>query len=505
MNFMQTLTAKGYDYVLSDLQFRPIVPTNGTRFAKLLKRIAENNLRVYVDYDCDPDGYFSALALVETFKLINFHNYTLVKHCVKRHSLSAAEVTTILNGHYDVVFVLDSSTNDLNLITQIAQSEATLCIIDHHESHYLFADHPQNAIIINPKIDSLYNKVCYDCLSAGALTALLCAFTLQTEFSVRPPTDLYLYGVITLYSDIMDLSNEYNIAYISKFQNTQLISSRLIKLFWDEKYSHFDKSYISFKLIPRLNALFRTENFNLLYKLFFECESLDYAVVKQQIEDHYIECRKYTDRLVASCQIDNSHAITVAVMQNVYETYARNFTGLVANKLASEYNKPVLCLHQTTPVLWGGSVRDPLSRNALSLFRPLCYAEGHKAAFGVEIPVAELNSILYMLDDAMASFTDTTESVVIFNWDENPTYQNDIQLMAAFNEFGGQGLPMMLGALTVQPRFKIYQSESKISVYGDRQKFLCFVPTLDVGDTMLVKPTLSGSSYVNMVNTIHLN
>lgn len=503
MNFMETLVAKGYDYVLSEQQFRPIVPTNGTRFAKLLHKIRDGNLRVYVDYDCDPDGYFSALALVETFKLIGFTNYTLVKHCVKRHSLSPVEVASIANEHYDVVFVLDSSTNDLNLIQSITQSGATLCIIDHHESHFLFADHPEQAIIINPKIDSLYNKVCYDCLSAGALTALLCAFTLQTEFNIHPPTDLYLYGIITLYSDIMDLSNAYNIAYISKFQNTQMISSRLIKLFWNDKYTHFDKSYISFNLIPKLNSLFRTENFNLLYKLFFECEGLDYDAVRQQIEDHYVECKKYVDRLVATCNIDNSHGVTLAVMTNVYETYARNFTGLVANKLASEYNKPVLCLHQTTPISWGGSVRDPLGRNVRSLFRPLCYAEGHKAAFGVEVPVAELDSILFMLDDAVPTLKEA-ESVIIFDWDNNPNYKNDIQLMAEFNEFGGQGLPMVLGALTIQPRFRIYHGENKISVYGDQQKYLCFVPTLDVGDTMLVKPTLSGSSYVNMVNTIHL-
>lgn len=505
MNFMQTLCTKGLDYVLSDLQFRPIVPTNGTRFAKLLQRIKDENLRVYVDYDCDPDGYFSGLILVETFKLLGFHNYTLVKHCTKRHSLNATEVASIANEHYDVVFVLDSSTNDLNLISQITDSGATLCIIDHHESHYLFADHPSNAIIVNPKIDSLYNKVCYDCLSAGALTALLCTFTLQTEFNIRPPVDLYLYGIITLYSDIMDLSNAYNIAYIAKFQNTQLISSPLIKLFWNEKYSHFDKSYISFNLIPKLNSLFRTENFSLLYRLFFESDNIDYDAVRQQIEEHYIECKKYTARLVASCRVDSSHGVVLAVMQNTHETYARNFTGLVANKFASEYNKPVLCLHQTTPVSWGGSVRDPLSRNVLSLFRPLCYAEGHKAAFGVEIPVAELDTIMYLLDDAISSFTDLNESVIIFDWDKNPNYHNDIQQMALFNEYGGQGLPMVLGALTVQPRWKIYRSENKTSVYGDQQKFLCFVPTLDVGDTMLVKPTLSGSSYTNMVNTIHLN
>lgn len=503
MNFLTTLRDKNLDYVLSDQPFRAIIPHNGKEFANLLEKIVKGNLSVFIDKDCDPDGYFAYKALVDTFALLNFSNYKTTHHTIKRHSLSEAEITAIANDSYDVVFILDSSTNDMRAIQKITDSGAIVCIVDHHESHYMFNDYPDKAIIINPKIDKQYERICYDKLSAGAITAILCAFTLETMFSIKPPVDLYLYGVITLYSDIMDMNNAYNIAYISKFQNTQQIKSPLIKLFWDEK-SHFDKSYISFKLIPRLNSLFRTESFEMLERLFDNITEYNLDALRKIIEDHYQECKHYTERLTAGCTITEYDNIVLAEMSEVYESYARNFTGLVASKVASTYNKPVVCLHRTTPTIWHGSVRDNLSRDLLSLFRPLCYAEGHDAAFGVQIPRRDSDTIMQSINTYLYTYA-AGDDVIIIDWDKDPNYATDIQLMAEFNEFGGQALPTALGAITVKPNYKIYRNERCIMVYGDGQKFVCLVPTLAAGDKLFVKPTLNGSSYTNFVNTVHLS
>lgn len=506
MSFLSILQQRDLDYVISDIPFKPVVPQNGIEFAKLLKRILEENLHVYIDYDCDPDGYFSAKALVDTFNLIGIQNFELCKHTIKRHSLNEAYVSKLVNKHYDVVFVLDSSSNNMNLIKGLHNVGTVCCVVDHHECSYNFSDYPKSAIIINPKIDAKYESVPYDCLSAGAITALLCAYTLQTVFKIKPPLDLYLYGSVTLYSDSMDMSNAYNISYISRFQNTPFINSKLITLFFDERYDHFDKSYISFKLIPRLNALFRTENFDLLFRLFFEMDTLDLAVVKQQIDMHYNDCRKYAQRLMSSCKITTYPDFIIAIMDRNSDAFARNFTGLVANMLSSEYDKPVICLHQTTPLEWGGSVRDPYSRNLLAVMSTLCYAEGHKAAFGIQMDAQNVDMLASVLAGELPEVSEAAQSVIMIDWDKHPTdFKNDLQLMATFNEFGGNGLPAAMGALSIKNNFRIYADKKKISIYGNGEKFICFAKTAAAGDVMLVKPTLNGSSYTNMVNSIHLS
>lgn len=506
MSFLSILQQRNLDYVINEIPFKPVVPHNGVEFAKLMKRISEENLHVYVDYDCDPDGYFSAKALVDTFTLAGIKNYELCRHTIKRHTLNEAYISKLVNRRYDVVFVLDSSSNNMTLMQRLHEVGTICCVVDHHICTYNFGDYPDSSIVINPKIDAKYNEVSYDCLSAGAITALLCAYTLRTVFNVNPPIDLYLYGSVTLYSDSMDMSNAYNISYISRFQNAQFINSKLITLFFDERYDHFDKSYISFKLVPRLNALFRTENFELLYKLFFETETLDLDVVRQQIDLHYEDCRKYAQRLMNACDISVYPDFIIAIMDRNSDAFARNFTGLVANMLASEYDKPVICLHQTTPLEWGGSVRDPYSRNLLAVMNTLCYAEGHKAAFGIKMDAQNVSMLASVLAGELPEVSEAAQSVIMIDWDKHPTdMKNDLQLMATFNEFGGNSLPAAMGALSIKNNFRIYTDKKKINIYGNGEKFLCFAKTAAAGDVMLVKPTLCGSSYKNMVNSIHLS
>lgn len=505
MSFISALRARNLEYVVDRQLFKPIVPQNGKRFAELIKRIVDENLRVYVDYDCDPDGFFSFRILMKMFELCNFTNYTYTKHTVKRHVLSESFVWNLSQEKYDVVFILDSSTNDMNAIKTLTDAGSIVCVVDHHESHYKFNDYPPSAVIVNPRIDRLYQDVVYDCLSAGAVCSLLCAFTLKTVFNIQAPTDMFLYGVVTLYSDIMDLSNAYNIAFISRYMNTQLISSPVIKLFWNEAYDHFDSSYISFKLIPRLNALFRTENFALLQKVFFSTEDLDYDALAEQIEEIYKYTKQYTEFLVSSCNVlfETPTLLTVCIPQQE-KAYTRNFTGLVANKFASAANKTTICFYDCSAQKYTGSVRDPFSRDIRVICSSCCYAEGHPAAFGIEISKSQSNIVLPIISDAISALSQDNQNLIIMNWDDNPDFKKDLQLMAEYNEFGGQGLPAALGALTIKPYFKIHRDPKKKMIYGDGEKFICFAPTVDTGDVMLIKPTLSGSDYKNIVNNVSL-
>lgn len=505
MSFISALRTRNLEYVVNRQAFRPIVPQNGKRFAELIKRIVDENLRVYVDYDCDPDGFFSFRILMKMFELCGFTNYEYTKHTVKRHVLSESFVWNLSHEHYDVVFILDSSTNDMNAIQTLTDAGSIVCVVDHHESHYKFSDYPSSAVIINPRIDMLYQTVVYDSLSAGAVCSLLCAYTLKAMFGIQAPTDIFLYGVVTLYSDIMDMSNEYNIAFVSRYLNTQLISSPVIKLFWDDRYDHFDSSYISFKLIPRLNALFRTENFALLQRVFFSKDDLDYDAIAEQINEVYAYTRQYTETLVANCQVllEDPSLLVVCIPHNEKD-YTRNFTGLVANKFASAVNKTVICFYDSFSQKYSGSVRDPFSRDIRTICSSCCYAEGHPAAFGIEISKSQADITLPIIAEAIGELSQDNQNLIIVNWDDNPNFKEDMQLMAEYNEFGGQGLPAALGALTIKPNYTIYRDTKKTMIYGDGEKFVCFAPAVDTGDVMLVKPTLCGASYKNMVNNVSL-
>lgn len=502
--FVSELQRRKLEYVLLGNTFKKIVPMNTYAFADMVQTIVSNNLRVYIDPDCDPDGYFSGLVVKRMFDYIGYTNYVVGKHDVKRHVIRQSFIANLLQQDFDAYILVDSSSNNMELINRVSSSGKLLAIIDHHETEYRHYDYPQGVVIINPKLDAKERSVVYDKLSAGAICALVCDYVLTTRYEHTSNHELYIYGFITLYSDICDLSNPYNLAYIRRFQNLELLGSDMLQMFRNE-WTHFDRSFVSWRLVPRLNALFRTERFDMLHQLFYEFESIDnpYSYC-EEIDEIYQDCRQYIQDLVPRCIVTQHKNFALVMLPEGVERKAHNFTGQVANHFASELNQTVLCLYSGSPSKYNGSVRDPFSRNILDIFQPLCYAQGHGAAFGVEIDKMMLPSIISTLNALEDLFVEEQQNVMLINWDGRT--KSDVlqeqRVMAEYNEFGGQGLPKALGVVTVKPSWRIYRSTKLINVYGDGMKFTCFIPTIQPGDVMLVSPTLNGSDIKLMVNNV---
>lgn len=505
--FIQELEKRDLQYILGMNQFIPIAPRNSDKFATMVQHIVENNLRVYIDPDCDPDGYFSARIIKGMFDRIGYTNYGVGRHDHKRHKLRQAYIGSLIDQGYQAFIIVDSSTNDLPVFEYIVSRGCLVACIDHHTPHYTFEDYPKGTVIINPLMESSTTKITYNKLSAGALCALVASYTLKVRYNITNVIELYMYGVVTLYSDSCDLSNPYNIAFIRTFQNQQIFNSDIISLFMNQ-YSHFDRSFISFNMIPRLNALMRMEKFDILYQLFFEPETIqDREAFKAAIEEIYRECKKYTKSLMDSCSIDQHKNFVVATLPKDVSPVARNFTGLVANALADQYNQTCMCLFHTDALTFGGSVRDPFSRNMLNVFSPLMHAEGHSAAFGISLRKEQLGDICKILDQLDDIFVQRQNDLIVIPWDNRPPAEirAEMQLMSEYNEFSGMSIPKAVGILTIQKNWKIYPAESYTKVYGNGQKFTCFVKSVMAGDVMIITPTSNGSDYQLIVNNVKYN
>lgn len=502
--FIEELKQRGLDYVLNDNPFIPIAPKNSDRFADLVQEIVKNNLSVYIDPDCDPDGYFSARIIKTMFDKIGYTNYIVGQHDHKRHSVRKSIVASLAQQGIDVFILLDSSTNDISLFEFIVSLGCRVACIDHHSTDHSFGDYPESAIIINPVMEHFDKGISYNELSAGALCALVASYTLKTRYNVVDVIELYLYGVITLYSDSCNLAQAYNIAFIRAFQNQQIIPSDIIQMFLTP-YSHFDRSFISFYLIPRINALMRLEKFDMLYKLFFQTHTIaDKVAFVQEVDEIYKYCKVYTQKLVESCKIDQHKNYVVAILPDGTDFIARNFTGLVANSFADKYNQTCLCLFPSSPTQYGGSVRDPFNRNVLPIFYPYMYAEGHPSAFGVSLDRDKLSNVCLILDSLDDMFESKQEDIIIIPWDGRPfeDIRAEMQMMSEYNEFSGGKLPKALGIMTVKNSFKIYVSQKYTTIYGGGCKFTCFVKLIGVGDILIATPTSNGSEYKLIVNNV---
>jgi single-stranded DNA-specific DHH superfamily exonuclease len=490
------LEKKGLVGVVQGVHFKKIIPKGAKSFLSLIKCIKENNLYCYVDPDCDPDGYFLGLEFKRMFDILDFHNYDIGHHIYKRHGINEAYAYNLIQKHYEVVFLLDSSTNDMGVIRILCNHDITVCIIDHHETEYEFSDYPNNCLIINPRIECHSGKVLYSELSAGAIGSLLCDYVLSTYIKHVDNVEFYIYGYITLYSDACNMSNLYNVAFIKEYRGRVLDLPEIVKLFMN-KQSSFNRNFVSFRMIPRINALIREEYFDLVWDLFYDIEkySGSYGNLINSIDIIYHNSKEYVSSLVLNCTIKEYDKFVVATLPLNVERKARNYTGLVANGIGEPKNKTTLCLMQMNADRFEGSVRDPFSRDILTLMKTLCYAEGHPPAFGISIPRQEIDTVINSLNSLSDFFALQDDNIMMLDMDAYPNItrsdlHSEVMTMAEYNEYGGQGLPsaFMLKRLCKGMILNKYKSNSTVSWLGER--IVVFNTTVNYGDVLILSPTL---------------
>lgn len=493
--FIDKLHDRQLEYIVNTPVVEGRVPLNVNRFIDLVHRIVQNNLKVYIDPDCDPDGLFSGLIIKKMFDRIPYDNYVVGKHLKKRHGLDEPYLVSLIQSGFDVVIILDSSSNELSNIKFLTDNGVEVAIIDHHNTDNIFRDYPEDCIIINPKIDSRFKTAEYSELSAGAICALVADCTLSAGFDKIYNDDLYLYGYITLYSDSCDMSNLYNINYIKAYRNSQELP-KLISMFMT-KYDSFNRNFISWRMVPRINALIRNEHFDFLYKLFYDDSYLvtnaDSAM--QYIDSVYNSTKDQKRVLADLCSIDDRFKnIVVGILPLDGEPIRSNYTGLVASMLAERYDKAAICLVRIDSNTYRGSCRDRFSRDLQSTFKNYCYAKGHGPAFGIEIPVYELESVLQNIDKHDEIFTEHANSIFV-NWDNMNRDSDDVyaeaEQMADYNEFSGNNLPEAYIVTTITDKYRITQTRygQKATVAG-RFCFESFKWPLHTGDLVMVRPTL---------------
>lgn len=129
----------------------------------------------------------------------------------------------------------------------------------------------------------------------------------------------------------------------------------------------------------------------------------------------------------------------------------RNLTGLIANQLMSEYQRPVLILNKVIneedgTITWEGSGRG-YDKSRLKDFRGfletnkyIMYAEGHANAFGCGIKDEDIRAFIASTNQALEGFDFTPMYSVDFIYDALELTDEEILSIAEMKCLWGQGL-----------------------------------------------------------------
>lgn len=411
-----------------------------------LDDIIKNDKKVLIVPDPDPDGLMCGLLWKNVLSLFSCTNFEIWDYKNRSHSVDFEAVAYSIEGKFDYIVILDAGTNDLASINKLCVFGVKPIVIDHHVSHYDYDAYPSECVIINTVMNNRKNVNCLFRLSAGALN-----FTLLYKYCCNKGyfyDFLSAYALVSLYSDSIDMSDRLNRSiYCMAVKLPQNSLPKFIRDFLLN--SVFNRRFIEFSLVPKINALFRAEEFGMLNDYFFNDSLTTFQrnSILNKIKDLYENKRKMVARVtdIVSREVLNNFVIanlsTCDLPDKTEKLY--NYTGLIANNLSQEYGKPCIVLCDTGTNV-KGSFRDLLGRNYLEIFSQFSKSEGHQAAFGIHLNYVDVYDFIDMIKNTVDKkfFIYKLEDNLVL--DMNDVYPNKKLLsdMAFYNEFSGHSLPM---------------------------------------------------------------
>lgn len=431
----------------------------------LIKHISQND-KVLIQIDSDCDGYTSAALLMNylycLFPSFVNNNISYRVHMGKQHGI----IPDTIPEDVKLVIAPDSSSNDYEAHEYLNLSGVDVLVIDHHEADHI----SEYACIINNQLCDYPTKS----LSGVAMVWKFCCYIdmlLKTDHAQKF-LDLVALGLV---ADMMDVRDFETRRLIDK--GLQQIRNPYFRGAIDKDQFHFTNEItpigVAFYIAPLINATTRVgtqEEKLMLFESMLDFRGYELVPstkrgCKGQAETRVEQaCRNCTNIKSRQTKIrDNSleKIEQIIVNQNLLSNKIlivqlddlitdRNLTGLIANQLMSEYQRPVLILNKIEnedgTITWEGSGRG-YDKSRLKDFRGflennkyVMYAEGHANAFGIGIKDEDISAFIASTNSALDGFDFTPIYNVDFIYKSDELTPDEVIDIAGMKSLWGQGV-----------------------------------------------------------------
>lgn len=431
----------------------------------LIKHISQND-KVLIQIDSDCDGYTSAALLMNylycLFPSFVNNNISYRVHMGKQHGI----IPDTIPEDVKLVIAPDSSSNDYEAHEYLNLSGVDVLVIDHHEADHI----SKYACVINNQLCDYPTKS----LSGVAMVWKFCCYIdmlLKTDHAQKF-LDLVALGLV---ADMMDVRDFETRRLIDK--GLQQIRNPYFRGAIDKDQFHFTNEItpigVAFYIAPLINATTRVgtqEEKLMLFESMLDFRGYELVPstkrgCKGQAETRVEQaCRNCTNIKSRQTKIrDNSleKIEQIIVNQNLLSNKIlivqlddlitdRNLTGLIANQLMSEYQRPVLILNRIEnedgTITWEGSGRG-YDKSRLKDFRGflennkyVMYAEGHANAFGIGIKDEDISAFIASTNSALDGFDFTPIYNVDFIYKSDELTPDEVIDIAGMKSLWGQGV-----------------------------------------------------------------
>ena len=436
--------------------------------AKMLIRHISQEDKTFIQIDSDADGYTSSSLLINylnsLFPGYVQNNISYRVHEGKQHGL----ILETIPEDVKLVIAPDASSNDYEVHQQLRERGIDVLVIDHHEAEKI----SEYACIINNQLCDYPTKS----LSGVGMVYKFCSYidSLLNIDNANQFIDLVALGLI---ADVM-LMKDFETKHLVNLGLKQITNPFFRGMTIKNEYSlggNITPFGVAFYIAPYINAVTRcgTQEEKLLL---FE-SMLDFKAYEQIPSTKRGFKGTYETRVEQACRnctnIKNrqnkARDASLKIIEQIIEEedllknqilivrlpadYAidKNLTGLVATKIANQFQKPTMIVNETHDaetgeLIWAGSGRI-FSQSNFTTFKDFLeesgyfdMAQGHQGAFGCAIKDKFIEKFTGYANRELANFDFTPKYYIDLEYDANYLIPADVLNIANFDNLWGQGI-----------------------------------------------------------------
>lgn len=421
--------------------YNPNLINNMQQGVEMLFRHLGKDL-IYLIVDDDDDGFTSAAiflnylykivpSIVEANIIYDFHPY-------KAHGIWLDQIPQ----ETKLVIALDSSSNEYDIHEQLFNKGIDVLVIDHHKADKV----SPFACVINNQLCDYPTKS----LSGAGMVYKFCKYIdnlLNLDYADNF-LDLVSLG---LTGDVMSL-RDLETSYLTRKGLENIQNPFMREMVEKNSYqlgTDITSIGVAFYIVPYINAVARLgtkEEKKILFEAMLNWKALNQipstkrgckgqmeAIVTQavrmsnNIKNHQNKIRDENIEIISN-QIEEKDLLKnkILIIQSTpEEPINRSISGLIANRLVSEYQRPVIILNEyniDNKITWEGSARgyEKSQLKDLQTFEQksnlINWAQGHANAHGLSISDENLSKFIDYCNQELKNVEFTPDYRVDFIW-----------------------------------------------------------------------------------------
>ncbi|HKJ27441.1 MAG TPA: single-stranded-DNA-specific exonuclease RecJ [Anaerolineales bacterium] len=375
----------------------------------LISAAIQDGRKIGVWGDFDVDGQTSTTLLVSALKTLNADviHYIPVR-ATESHGVHIPSLDTrmILEG-VDLLLTCDTGISAHEAVQHAKKRGLTVIITDHH-------DLPEQL----PEADAIINsKLLEEGHPLSTLAGVGVAYKLAEALFGETGNQDHLPGLLDLVAlglvaDIAILTGDARYLVqrgLEVLRNTNRLGLRELMKLADLEASHITEEHIGFTIAPRLNALGRLGDANVIVEFLTTDDPVRTRVIANQLEGLNAQRKMLTDQVFqgALAQLEQNPSLldhAALVLSN--PAWPGGVIGIVASRLVERFNKPTILLTAPPGELARGSARSIEGchiTKAIEENKALLKGfGGHPMAAGMSLPAENIDAFRKGLSKSVA-------------------------------------------------------------------------------------------------------